>query len=74
MPIDPDYLEAKKVVRLASVDGAVMVGPDGRCHAFGVILDGIADESGDRAGDQGSTRQTLSKHGRDSKFNDRRHI
>ena len=49
MPIDPDYLEAKQVVRLASVDGAVMVGPDGRCHAFGVILDGIADESGDRA-------------------------
>ena len=49
MPIDPDYLEPKLIVRLASVDGAVIIGPDGRCHAFGVILDGIANESGDRA-------------------------
>ena len=26
-----------------------MVGPDGRCHAFGVILDGVSNESGDRS-------------------------
>ena len=49
MPIEPDYLEPEQVVRLASVDGAVIIGPDGRCHAFGVILDGTANESGDRA-------------------------
>ena len=49
MPIEPDYLEPGQVVRLASVDGAVILGPDGRCHAFGVILDGTANESGDRA-------------------------
>ena len=28
--------------RLGGVDGAVILGPDGRCHAFGVILDGDA--------------------------------
>ena len=49
MPIDSDYLEPEEIVRLSSVDGAVIVGPDGRCHAFGVILDGVANESGDRS-------------------------
>ena len=49
MPIEPDYLESAEIVGLYSVDGAVIIGPDGRCYAFGVILDGVADESGDRA-------------------------
>ena len=49
MPIEPDYLESEEIVGLCSVDGAVIIGLDGRCHAFGVILDGVADESGDRA-------------------------
>ena len=49
MPIDPDYLELEAIGRLSSVDGAVILGPDGRCHAFGVILDGVANEDGDRA-------------------------
>ena len=49
MPIEPDYLDPQEVIRLGSVDGAVIIGPDGRCHAFGVILDGAADEKGDRA-------------------------
>ena len=49
MPIEPTYLKLEEVVRLASVDGAVIIGPDARCHAFAVILDGVANESGDRA-------------------------
>ena len=49
MVIEPDYLEPEQIVRLGSVDGAVIVGPDGRCYAFGVILDGVASESGDRS-------------------------
>lgn len=49
MPIEPDYLEPEEAARLASVDGAVILGPDARCHAFGVILDGVANEGGDRA-------------------------
>lgn len=48
MPIDPDYLKPEQIIRLASVDGAVIIGPDGRCYAFGVILDGIANEGGNR--------------------------
>ena len=49
MPIEPDYLDPEAIVRLGSVDGAVIIGPDGRCHAFGVILDGVANGGGDRA-------------------------
>ena len=49
MSIDADYLEPDEIVRLSSVDGAIIVGPDSRCHAFGVILDGMAGDSGDRA-------------------------
>ena len=49
LPIVPDYLDPRQVVRLGGVDGAVMMGPDGRCHAFGVILDGIAGSQGDRS-------------------------
>ena len=49
MVIEPDYLKPEEIVRLGSVDGAVIVGPDGRCHAFGVILDGVSNESGDRS-------------------------
>ena len=49
MVIEPDYLAPEGIVRLGAVDGAVIVGPDGRCHAFGVILDGVANEGGDRS-------------------------
>lgn len=49
VPIDPDDLEPDDIVRFGRVDGAVVLGTDGRCHAFGVILDGRATERGDRA-------------------------
>ena len=49
VPIAPDTLEIADIVRLGRVDGAVLLGSDGSCHAFGVILDGIATGSGDRA-------------------------
>ena len=49
MPIEHDYLEPEDVIRLGSVDGAVILGLDGRCHTFGVILDEVASEGGDRA-------------------------
>ncbi len=49
LPIKPEYLEHSEVARLGRVDGAIVLGPDGRCHAFGVILDGLATSSGDRA-------------------------
>ena len=37
------------IVRFGRVDGAVLLGPDARCYAFGVILDGKATGHGDRA-------------------------
>lgn len=45
--IAPEYLEPATIVRLGRVDGAVVLGQDGRCYAFGVILDGTAGGSGD---------------------------
>ena len=49
LPIEPEYLAHEEVARLGRVDGAIILGPDGRCFAFGVILDGLATSSGDRA-------------------------
>ena len=49
LAINPEYLDQKEVARLGRVDGAIVLGPDGRCYGFGVILDGLATSSGDRA-------------------------
>ncbi len=49
LAIKPEYLDYGDVMRLGRIDGAVFLGPDGRCYAFGVILDGLAATSGDRA-------------------------
>ena len=49
VPIDPECLEPADIARLGGVDGAVLLGPDGSCYAFGVILDGKADRRGDPA-------------------------
>ena len=47
VPIEPQNLKPAEVVRLGRVDGAVLLGPNGFCHAFGVILDGAAAGRGD---------------------------
>ena len=49
LAIKPEYLEHEDVARLGSIDGAIMLGADGKCYAFGVILDGLATSSGDRS-------------------------
>ena len=49
LAIKPEYLDHSDLVCLGRIDGAIMLGPDGRCYAFGVILDGQASSSGDRA-------------------------
>ncbi|MYA84923.1 MAG: hypothetical protein F4Y12_05000 [Acidimicrobiaceae bacterium] len=49
VPVSPDRLDVSHLLSFGGVDGAVVLGPDGRCHAFGVILDGTADGRGDRA-------------------------
>lgn len=47
-PIEPTLAEAF-IKKVTGIDGAVLVDPRGRCHAIGVILDGIAGEEGDRS-------------------------
>ena len=49
VPIDAKLMEPADVIRFSRVDGAILLGPDGRCHAFGVILDGVASGRGDPA-------------------------
>ena len=49
VPIAPKFMESGDVVRFGRVDGAILLGSDGRCHAFGVILDGVAAARGDPA-------------------------
>lgn len=46
-PVVPFSLEPEVLESLTSVDGALLINPDGTCYAFGVILDGQATESGD---------------------------
>jgi hypothetical protein len=40
--LTPDLLR-----HLTTIDGAILLSPDGMCHGFGAILDGMATESGD---------------------------
>ena len=49
LPIKAEYLDHMDIARLGRVDGAIILGSDGRCYAFGMILDGLATTSGDRA-------------------------
>jgi hypothetical protein len=45
----PVLLTPDRVPMLTAIDGAVLVDPDGHCHAVGVILDGRASRRGDPA-------------------------
>lgn len=42
LSIEPRRLEAEALSSLTAIDGAILVAPDGNCHAVGVILDGLA--------------------------------
>ncbi|WP_328829055.1 hypothetical protein OHT77_15670 [Streptomyces sp. NBC_00252] len=45
--VEPARLTEDLVTRLTAMDGALLVDPYGRCHALGVILDGLAAGLGD---------------------------
>ncbi|MGA7126680.1 MAG: diadenylate cyclase [Chthoniobacterales bacterium] len=47
MPVDACLLTPDLLRRLTTIDGAILLSPDGMCHGFGTILDGMASESGD---------------------------
>jgi hypothetical protein len=44
--VEPVVLSDDMVRRVTSIDGAVLLDDEGRCHAVGVILDGRATEKG----------------------------
>lgn len=44
--IKPVKLDAEVLRYVTSIDGAVLVDPQGVCHAIGVILDGVATKKG----------------------------
>lgn len=45
--VEATRLSARTLTAMTKVDGAVLVSPDGTCHAIGVILDGAATGTGD---------------------------
>jgi hypothetical protein len=47
--IEPRRIDADLLESLTRIDGAVLLTPDCVCHGIGVILDGIATGTGDRA-------------------------
>lgn len=47
--LEPEKLSDKILDRVSRIDGAVLFDPDCRCHAIGVILDGLAASEGDPA-------------------------
>lgn len=47
--VEPAHLTPDLITQLTDMDGAVLVDPQGKCHAIGVILDGTARGVGDPA-------------------------
>lgn len=47
LAIDPQPIGSRMLRSLTKIDGAVLLTPDGTCHAVGVILDGTATGVGD---------------------------
>jgi hypothetical protein len=47
--IEPTNLSSELMSLVTAIDGAVLLDPNGKCHALGVILDGLATDKGDPA-------------------------
>jgi hypothetical protein len=45
--VEPSALSTEMIRQLTAMDGAILVDPQGQCHAIGVILDGRAAGQGD---------------------------
>ncbi len=45
--VAPKIVQAALIRDLATIDGAILIDPEGAIHGIGVILDGMASESGD---------------------------
>jgi hypothetical protein len=47
IPIQPKTLSPELIERISGIDGAILLDRNCRCHAIGVILDGMASQTGD---------------------------
>jgi DNA integrity scanning protein DisA with diadenylate cyclase activity len=47
--VEPIHLTSEIMRLVTAIDGAVLLDPNGECHALGVILDGLASDKGDSA-------------------------
>jgi len=45
--LEPTKLIPSQITRLGAIDGAILLNPNGDCHAIGAILDGLATKGGD---------------------------
>lgn len=45
--VEAEVLGPRAVEAITAIDGAVLLDPFGRCHAIGVILDGVASDAGE---------------------------
>ena len=52
--VEPTKLPPDLLAQLTNMDGGVLIDPQGRCHAIGVILDGKAQGQGDPDGEVAS--------------------
>ena len=48
-PIEPAPVDSGMAIPISGIDGAILLGTDGKCHAIGVILDGVANQFGNPA-------------------------
>jgi hypothetical protein len=66
--VEPFVLTEKLVPLVTTIDGSVLIDPSGRCHAIGVILDGMASPQcrPDRGARYNSAVRYVSKHNPDS--------
>lgn len=60
--VQPFPITADNIVQLAAIDGAILIDPQGQCHALGVILDGKAqtDEAPERGSRFNSAKRYIS--------------
>lgn len=47
LKINGTIIDSKLIEYVTSIDGAILIEPNGECVALGVILDGVASENGD---------------------------
>ncbi|WP_269772979.1 DNA integrity scanning protein DisA nucleotide-binding domain protein [Bacillus safensis] len=47
LKIAPTYIDSEIIELVTSIDGALLIKPNGQCVALGVILDGVATNKGD---------------------------